>query len=128
MNEKILTPDQKIRIFVSSTLQELQPEREAVRKVINDDLKLHPIMFDAGASPHPPRQRYRAFLEQSHIYVGIFWESYGWIAPDMEISGIEDEYEIAQQQHLLSLVYVKNLVKGRDRQLEELLKKIKKKG
>jgi len=87
MNKNILTPDQRVRVFVSSTLKELEKERKAVKKAIKDDLKLHPIMFESGASPHPPREKYRSWLEQSDIYIGIFWESYGWIAPDMKIYG-----------------------------------------
>lgn len=129
MDERlILTPDQRVKVFISSTLKELETERQVVRKSIKDDLRLSPIMFEAGASPHPPRQRYRAFIEQSQIYVGIFWESYGWIAPDMDISGIEDEYNIAKQRNLLRLVYRKRTIKDRDERLTRLLKKIEDEG
>lgn len=128
MNEKILTPDQRVRVFVGSSLKELQPERKAVKKAINNDLKLHAIMFEAGASPYPPKERYRAFLKQSHIYLGIFWESYGWIAPDMEISGVEDEYQTAKQRNLPKLVYLKNTTKGRDERLNKLIRKIEEEG
>jgi len=129
MDERlILTPDQRVKVFISSTLKELEPERQVVRRSIKDDLRLSPIMFEAGASPHPPRQRYRAFIEQSQIYVGIFWESYGWIAPDMDISGIEDEYHIAKQRNLPRLVYRKKTIKDRDKRLTRLLKKIEEEG
>src|SRR5829696_10186116 len=76
-NAMILTPDQRVRVFVSSTLVELGDERNAVGRVVKDDLGLHPVMFEAGARPHPPRDLHRAYLEQSHVYLGIFWESYG---------------------------------------------------
>jgi len=109
---------------VSSTLQELKPEREAVRGTIKNDLKLHPIMFESGASPYPPREKYRAYLEQCQIYVGIFRESYGWIAPDMEISGIEDEYDIAKAYGLPRLVYVKSTTRGREEKLKRLIERI----
>src|SRR5215203_155758 len=108
----ILTPDQRVRVFVSSTLGELANERRAVRRVIKDDLGLHPVVFEAGARPHPPRELYRAYLEQSHVYLGIFWESYGWVAPDMEVSGIEDEYNLSSGKK--QLVYVKRSENGRD--------------
>jgi hypothetical protein len=49
----IRTPDQRLRVFVSSTLEELREERETAR----------------------PR--------------------YGWTAPDMDVSGLEDEYLLA---------------------------------
>ena len=67
----IRTPDQRIRVFVSSTLQELAPERAAAREAVTR-LRLIPVMFEAGARPHPPRELYRAYLEQSHIFVGIY--------------------------------------------------------
>ena len=51
----IRTPDQRLRIFVSSTLKELEPERRAVRAAI-ERLRLAPVMFELGARPHPPRQ------------------------------------------------------------------------
>jgi tetratricopeptide (TPR) repeat protein len=124
MCKKIRTPDQRLRVFVSSTLQELKTEREAVRSTIKNDLKLHPIMFESGASPYPPREKYRAWLEQCQIYVGIFWESYGWIAPDMEISGIEDEYNITKTYGLPRLVYIKSTTKGREEKLEQLIERM----
>ena len=29
------------------------------------------------------------------VFVGIYWQRYGWVAPGMEISGLEDEYRLA---------------------------------
>ncbi|HVD23404.1 MAG TPA: DUF4062 domain-containing protein, partial [Lapillicoccus sp.] len=59
----IQTPDQRVRVFVSSTMQELAPERHAVREAI-ESLHLTPVMFELGARPYPPRALYRAYLEQ----------------------------------------------------------------
>ncbi len=70
----ILTPDQRLRVFVSSTLGELAAERRVERAAI-ERLRLAPVMFELGARPHPPRTLYRAYLEQSHIFVGIYWQS-----------------------------------------------------
>ena len=58
----ITTPDRRLRVFVSSTLGELAPEREAVRRAV-EALHLTPVMFEAGARPHPLRELYRAYLE-----------------------------------------------------------------
>ena len=77
----IRTPDQRLRIFVSSTLQELAAERQAVRNAVTR-LRLLPVMFELGARPHPPRQVYRAYLAQSQVFVGVYWQSYGLVAPD----------------------------------------------
>jgi predicted ATPase len=100
----ILTPDQRLRVFVSSTLSELRGERQAARAAI-ESLKLIPVMFEAGARPHPPRTLYRSYLDQSDVFVGIYWQSYGWIAPDMEISGLEDEFKLSSK--MPRLLYIK---------------------
>ena len=52
-------------------------------------------MFELGTRPYPPRPVYRAYLAQSQVFVGIYWQSYGWVAPGEEISGLEDEYELS---------------------------------
>jgi Domain of unknown function (DUF4062) len=50
----IRTPDQRVRVFVSSTLRELATERRAVRDAVAS-LRLVPVMFELGARPYPPR-------------------------------------------------------------------------
>src|SRR5215207_8863770 len=87
----IRTPDQRLRVFVSSTLGELAPERALVRQGV-ERLRLIPVMFELGARPHPPAQLYRAYLEQSQVFIGIYWQRYGWVAPDATVSGLEDEF------------------------------------
>ena len=90
----ILTPDQRVRVFISSTLEELAAERAAARRAIRR-LHLVPVWYESGARPHPPRSMYRAYLEQSQVFVGIYWQRYGRVAPGMDISGLEDEYRLA---------------------------------
>ena len=69
----ILTPDQRVRVFISSTLEELAAERAAARRAIAR-LHLVPVWYESGARPHPPRSMYRAYLEQSQVFVGIYWQ------------------------------------------------------
>jgi len=96
----ILTPDQRVRVFISSTLGELAAERAAARRAIAR-LHLVPVWYESGARPHPPRSMYRAYLEQSQVFVGIYWQRYGWVAPGMEISGLEDEFRLAAGKPML---------------------------
>ena len=117
----IRTPDQRLRVFVSSTLKELAPERRAVRAAI-ERLAMAPVMFELGARPHPPRELYRAYLEQSDIFVGIYWEQYGWIAPGEEVSGLEDEWNLAPA--IPKLIYLK-ASEHRDGRLDGLLARIR---
>ncbi|HEY3652449.1 MAG TPA: DUF4062 domain-containing protein [Streptosporangiaceae bacterium] len=90
----IRTPDQRVRVFVSSTLEELAAERQAVTTAITQ-LRLTPVLFELGARPYPPRDLYRAYLEQSDVFIGIYAASYWWVAPGMDVSGLEDEYRLS---------------------------------
>jgi uncharacterized protein DUF4062 len=117
----IRTPDQRLRVFVSSTLEELAAERAAARQAI-ERLRLTPVMFELGARPHPPRDLYRAYLDQSHIFVGIYGHRYGWIAPGETVSGLEDEYRLAGRHP--KLLYLKRSAGARELRLEQLLRGI----
>jgi predicted ATPase len=118
----IRTPDQRLRVFVSSTLGELATERAAVRRAI-ERLRLSPVMFELGARPHPPRELYRAYLAQSDIFIGMYWQRYGWVAPGETISGLEDEYRLAGE--LPQLVYLKEPAPDREERLDALLDDIR---
>jgi hypothetical protein len=58
----IRTPDQRLRVLVSSTLGELADERQAVSGAIST-LRLTPVMFELGARP---RFAALAFAEGNH--------------------------------------------------------------
>src|SRR5215831_14652562 len=118
----IRTPDQRLRVFVSSTLQELAAERQAVRDAVAS-LRLVPVMFELGARPHPPRRVYRAYLAQSQVFVGVYWQSYGWVAPSEQVSGLEDEYRLAAD--LPRLIYVKSPAPEREPRLARMLARIR---
>jgi Domain of unknown function (DUF4062) len=108
----IRTPDQRVRVFVSSTLGELAAERLAVTAAITQ-LRLTPMLFELGARLYAPRDLYRAYLRQSDVFVGVYAESYGWVAPGMEVSGLEDEYRLSAGKP--RLVYLKEAVRREPR-------------
>ena len=118
----IRTPDQRLRVFVSSTLEELANEREAARDAIAR-LRLTPVMFELAARPHPPRRLYRAYLEQSDVFIGIYWQRYGWVAPGMAASGLEEEYTLSAGKP--RLIYIKDPAPEREQRLEALLQRIR---
>jgi predicted ATPase len=121
----IRTPDQRLRIFVSSTMKERAGARAAARSAI-ERLRLTPVLFELGARPYPPRELYLAYLRQSDVFIGIYGQQYGWIAPDQEISGLEDEYLNAGG--MPKLVYVQSPAPDRDPRLEEMLSRIQSDG
>ncbi|MGY1685466.1 ATP-binding protein [Geodermatophilus sp. SYSU D00867] len=125
MPRTIATPDQRLRVFVSSTLEELAAERRAVRDAVAR-LRLTPVMFELGARPHPPRDLYRAYLTQSDVFVGVYGDRYGWVGPDMAVSGLEDELELSGG--MPRLLYVRTPAPGRDPRLARLLERVQAEG
>jgi predicted ATPase len=121
----IRTPDQRVRVFVSSALGELAAERQAVRDAVSR-LRLVAVMFELGARPYPPQPVYRAYLAQSQVFVGLYWQSYGWVAPGERVSGLEDEYELSAG--LPRLIYVKSPAPDREPRLATLLARIRDEG
>ena len=118
----ILTPDQRVRVFISSTLGELAAERVAARRAITR-LHLVPVWYESGARPHPPRSMYRAYVAQSQVFVGIYWQRYGWVAPGMEISGLEDEYRLAAGKPML--LYLKRPAPEQEPRLAAMIEGIR---
>ena len=122
-----LTAD-RLRVFVSSTIKECAEERAVVRGAICS-INHEPILFeDIGARPYPPRDLYKARLEISQIFVGIYKESYGWIAPGMDISGLEDEFRLAAERGIDRLIYIYQTPSSRDPKLKILIDEAKNAG
>jgi predicted ATPase len=119
----IQTPDQRLRVFVSSTLAELAEERRAVARAISA-LRLTPVLFEAGARPHPPQEVYRAYLAQSDVFIGLYWQRYGQPVGGMAVSALEEEFELSAG--LPRLLYVKRPAPQREPRLADLLARIKK--
>jgi hypothetical protein len=65
-------------------------------------------MFEAGARPHPPRELYQAYLAQSDVFIGIYWQRYGQVNAGMEVSGLEEEFLLSGTEGLPQLLYVKD--------------------
>jgi predicted ATPase len=118
----IRTPDQRLRVFVSSTLGELADERRAAATAISA-VGLTPVMFEHGARPHAPQDLYRAYLAQSDIFVGLYWQSYGQVPAGSKISGLEEEFELSER--LPRLLYTKVPAPNRDAGLERLMSRIR---
>ena len=65
-----LPPTERLRIFVSSTIEECAAERAVIQNAI-ESLNHEAVLFEkVGARPHPPREVYRPRLETAHIFVG----------------------------------------------------------
>ena len=69
---------QRLRVFVSSKMQELAPERQALKAAL-DALKVDAWVFeqDAGARPVSIETAFLGEVEVADLYIGIFWKGYG---------------------------------------------------
>ena len=86
--------NQSVRVFISSTWEDLQPEREAVEKALH---RMQNTAFAGmeyfGSRSETPKEISLAEVDRSDIYIGIFAHRYG--------SGItEAEYRRARQRGL----------------------------
>src|SRR5215831_6900994 len=89
-----------LRVFVSSKMEELAAEREAVREGLARLLvKAFVFERDAGARPGTIQETYREEIEAADLYIGIFWKGYGTYTID--------EYEHAQTLGMDCLIYEK---------------------
>ena len=89
-----------LRVFISSRMTELAPERTAVRAALAA-AGFAPWLYevDAGASPGPPRQTYLDALYASDVYLGIFWKTRG--------AYTIDEFDAARRNGIACLIYEK---------------------
>ncbi|MDB6058121.1 MAG: hypothetical protein JWO95_1965 [Verrucomicrobiales bacterium] len=126
MSVPILTSDRRIRIFLSSRIEEFASARRKLVWTIRSEMGLTPVYFEAEARPYAPRDLYSAYIADSEIFVGIYGSGYGWIDKEhgMTVSGLHDEWRLASK--LPRLAFVKRTVKNRDKKLDDLLGEIQK--
>ncbi len=108
------------RVFISSKMLELAPERQALNDLLpalgGDLISLRAWVFedDAPAANKPIRDVYLDALKHSDLYLGLFWNGYG----DWTI----DEFQHATEWSIDRHIYVKNQdAEGRDPRLQAFL-------
>lgn len=110
-------------VFLSSQIRVFAHERKAIERLIKMKFGWDTYLFEAVATPHPPRPEYKAAIEQSQIFIGIYGTEYGWIDAQkgMTISGIHDEWQIATECRIERLAFVLSSNKSRDTRLQCLI-------
>lgn len=124
MSVEILTPDRRIRVFISSRIGEFSVERQALVKVIRK-MGLTPIFFEETARNHRPRDLYSALVQQSDIFLGLYGTGYGWVDANngLTISGLHDEWVLSED--IPRIVFIKDTPDPRESRLDDLLAEIK---
>ena len=111
--------NRKLQIFISSKMEELAPERAAVKSALSE-MQIDPFVFetDAGARPNSIRTTYLRQLDEADLYIGIFWKGYGKYTID--------EFDHARAKGKDCLIYEKRegIDGSRDPALQEFLDRI----
>ena len=100
-----------LHVFISSKMQELAPEREALRRLLSEvghelvTLRAWTFEADAPAADRSIREVYLDALKRSALYIGLFWNEYGeWTI---------DEFERASEWAIDRHIYVKDVAPER---------------
>jgi hypothetical protein len=105
---------QRLRIFISSTVDDLQPERDAVGQAIAG-LNLEAIRSEkVGSQSISPREACRIMAQECDVYLGILGGRYGFTLKE-GCSATEFEFNIARQTGKPILLYRKEV---REEELE----------
>jgi hypothetical protein len=107
----------KIRVFISSSLTELESEREISQETISQ-LNLEPVMFESlPAMDKPLESAYLDEIRNSHIFVSILWKDL--------TDAVEREYNAAVEFGIPILLLVKSPThrETRSPRLESLIDK-----
>ncbi|UCG58680.1 MAG: DUF4062 domain-containing protein, partial [Phycisphaerales bacterium] len=122
MEIPINLPQRKPTVFISSQMSHFKNQRALLADMIERELNLSAYRFEDLSRPHPPRRVYKACIEQSQFFVGVYGSAYGWIDAKggMEISGIHDEWRIATERGMHRLVFV-GTEEPKDARLQKLI-------
>jgi len=117
----IRSSDHRLQVYLSIVSDEMVEERQTARQAILN-LRLTPVMTESGGRSRPARQQYQEHIAQSHIFIAVYGQGYGWIPPGMQLSVLEDAYNLAVS--LPILIYVKDSAVNRDPHLVRMLERI----
>jgi len=101
-----------LKIFVSGTMVDLRPERDAVARAIAS-LRLEAVRAETEFSEDTSsRDKILTMARECDIYLGLYNQTrYGWTIPQDGISATELEFNEAQRLRKPTLVFVKPLPK-----------------
>ena len=119
---------EKLRVFISSTMDDLQEERMAVADAINENIFWESVYAESfTARLESPREVCLEKVRRSNIYVGIFKDRYGYIPsndnPDA-CSVVVLEYYEAKNNQLPILIFVDKNGSNRESELVKFLRDI----
>jgi hypothetical protein len=94
-----------MKVYLSSTLDDLRPERQAVKDVLGGECV---VVESYIADERSVRDSCLAEVEGCDVYIGIIGLRYGFIPPGEKLSITELEYEKARRCTKSTLVFIKD--------------------
>ena len=120
---------EKLKFFISSTIEDMKQERDAVTEVI---ISLQYNISRSEFFPSMARTPEQVCLEEaagSDVFIGIYKNRYGFIPANdenfMQYSVTQMEYEAAQESGVPSLIFIYRNGEKREERLSIFLKRIK---
>jgi CheY-like chemotaxis protein len=123
--EQITKQTKQIKVFVSSTMRDLEAERHVVKQAIQDlgPQYLVEMAEDWHARPGSPQSICQGAVCECNIFVLIVGSRCGDPVAPGGVSPVEDEYNTARDHHKPILVFVKK-VQERDARMEAFLVRV----
>jgi len=119
---------EKLRVFISSTMDDLQEERMAVVCAINKNIFWEAKYAESfTARTESPREVCLEEVRDSHIYIGIFKDRYGYVPSGNNSQGwsaVVLEYSEAKKNQLPIFIFIDKNDSKRENKLIEFLKEI----
>lgn len=118
---------EKLRVFISSTMDDLKEERMAVADAINENKFWESANAESFvARTESPKEVCLEEVRNSHIYIGIFKDRYGHVPPNdnpQGYSAVALEYYEAKNK-IPTLIFIDKNDSKREKKLIEFIKVI----
>ena len=118
----------KKRIFISSTMNDLEREREAVATAIDNFSALESVRAESvPARNETPRELCLGLVRDCDIYVGIFKNRYGYVPKENnpeKNSVVVLEYKEAKKNGIPILIFIYGNAENREEALKRFLEEI----
>jgi hypothetical protein len=114
----------RILVMISSTIDDLSTERDAVEGALKE-FQFERFRSEAmGSLARSPQEVCEEAARECDVFILLLGPRYGWVIPELGISVVEREYEIARQTDPRKiLVYVGHADEREERQ-EELVRRV----
>ena len=116
---------EKLKVMISSTVKDLEPERDAVDRAIRD-FRFQSFRTESiGSISRTPVDVCENLARECDLCVIIIGERYGWVIPRLDKSVTEREFEIARADNVHKILVYEKMVQSRESRAQGFLQRLK---